>query len=275
MADTVYVMDFRQFDLDAFQGKKYGTIVCDAAWLYNDAKLIRKDGKTPSRGVGACHTYAQMQTPEIAAMPIAELANGQSMLHLWGTCPLMSDAFQVVERWGYRCVTVGVFWAKMNPKAWQDADIWRKAYMETWCNDAPAFERIAEVMNKLTRANPGYYSMSNVEFVLLGARGDKAYHWADGHKPRQVVWWPMLEPSRKPEIFQSIIEASWPQAGPRLELFSRRYREGWDHAGLEADGHMRREISGSSWIEVRPDVLDCQGVRRSYSEWKGTENGRD
>lgn len=85
----------------------------------------------------------------------------------------------------------------------------------TWCKRGPGV---------------GHYVRTNTEHVLLCSRGrpsvpeDKALSsWYE---------WPRTPHSVKPDAFYDLVEQVSPT--PRLELFSRRARMGWDHWGDEA-----------------------------------------
>jgi len=101
---SVILGDARQMDLAQFQ--RYQIIVADPPWWYADQRKVRKDGKTPTRGIGACHHYGQMTTDEICAMPVADLAADRCHLYLWATCPLLPDALRVMQAWQFEWATV-------------------------------------------------------------------------------------------------------------------------------------------------------------------------
>ena len=73
----------------------------------------------------------------------------------------------------------------------------------------------------------------NVEFVLFCRRGVLP-HLRKSH----TAWfgWPRSHHSRKPEAFLDLVESVSP--GPRLELFARTQRLGWDSWGNEALCHV-------------------------------------
>ena len=70
------------------------------------------------------------------------------------------------------------------------------------------------------------------EFLLLARKGKMP-------KKKRVdsTWWQVKRTnkhSKKPEFFQDMIEAQ--TDGPRIELFARRRRPGWDVFGNEVEG---------------------------------------
>jgi N6-adenosine-specific RNA methylase IME4 len=75
--------------------------------------------------------------------------------------------------------------------------------------------------------------MSTVEFVLFARRGTlKAAQRID----RQWFEWNRAAHSAKPEAFLDLVETVSP--APRLELFARRNRLGWDTWGNESLEHL-------------------------------------
>jgi N6-adenosine-specific RNA methylase IME4 len=74
---------------------------------------------------------------------------------------------------------------------------------------------------------------SNVEFVLFCRRGSLAA--LTTHNTRWFRW-PRSDHSAKPEAFLDLVESVSP--APRLEMFARRQRLGWDTWGDEALPHV-------------------------------------
>jgi N6-adenosine-specific RNA methylase IME4 len=93
-----------------------------------------------------------------------------------------------------------------------------------------------EPWNVLTWCKPGLGTgrfQCNTEHVLVcrkGVRHGNPFGGTGG------TWfeWPRGRHSEKPQEFYDLVELVSP--GPRLELFSRRVREGWDGWGLEYPG---------------------------------------
>jgi N6-adenosine-specific RNA methylase IME4 len=77
----------------------------------------------------------------------------------------------------------------------------------------------------------GHYNDVQHELLLIGLRG--SFPPADVPLFKSIVTCEKDKHSRKPERFYEIIEALYPH-GPRLELFARTKRTGWDSWGNEA-----------------------------------------
>jgi hypothetical protein len=71
------------------------------------------------------------------------------------------------------------------------------------------------------------------ELLLVATRGDMPSP-SPANRPPSVISAPRREHSRKPDEAYALIEAMYP-ALPRLELFGRQRRPGWDVWGNETD----------------------------------------
>jgi N6-adenosine-specific RNA methylase IME4 len=78
----------------------------------------------------------------------------------------------------------------------------------------------------------GHHFRGCTEHALIGVRGRPK---PDSRSQLNAHCSPALRHSAKPEELQDKLEAMY--AGPRLELFARRARDGWDCVGNEAPGY--------------------------------------
>jgi N6-adenosine-specific RNA methylase IME4 len=174
---------------------RYSTIVIDPPWKYG------KWGKASIAPPGSSYApqdsampYSTMSVKEIAALPISTIAAVNCDLYLWVTQKYLPHAFDIMNEWGFKyCQTL------------------------TWCK-------------KPKGTGQGGLYCPTTEFLLLGRRGRMPI----GKKRIDTTWWEIKRPmqhSEKPETFQDIIEAQ--SDGPRIELFARRKRKGWDVWGDE------------------------------------------
>ena len=91
-------------------GTRYRTIVADPPWPYDRTGLSFHDASS-GRFTGHGLPYPSMTLNEIAALPIATLAEPDAHLYLWTTQRYLWDARDVVVGWGFRASKVLV-WCK-------------------------------------------------------------------------------------------------------------------------------------------------------------------
>ena len=182
---------------------RYRTIVADPPWAYDSGFPSHRGGKH-SKGRGAPKTtampYPSMSLPEIAAVPIADLALPDAWLFLWTTSAYLLGAADVALEWGF---------------SYRQTIVWRKTGTPT-----PFAATVAP---------------NHAEFLLVFRQGRPR---RKGTWPTSVIEAPIRanvdRHSQKPEVFLDFVEAVAP--GPYLEMFSRRARLGWDTWGNEALG---------------------------------------
>jgi N6-adenosine-specific RNA methylase IME4 len=155
-----------------------------------------------------------MKLPEILALPVREVAARDCHLFLWTTGPHLQQAFQVMAAWGFRYSSLGFVWVKRHKTAGD--------------SDTPGSRPLFMDARDLNWG-PGYTTRQNAELVLLGRRGSPKRLAKDVF---QIMVAPRREHSRKPDEFFPRVERYC--AGPRLEMFPRQTREGWDAWGNEA-----------------------------------------
>ncbi|MBX3465305.1 MAG: hypothetical protein KF878_00210 [Planctomycetes bacterium] len=180
----------------------YRIILADPPWQH--------DNYGQARHGAAKSAYSEMPLDVLASMPVGELAHpAGALLFMWCTGPKAAEGAHVdlARAWGFRLTTRAFAWVK------------------TTASGAVYF-------------GPGNYTGGNVEDVWVGVRGDTPWPSLRARRDvRQVVMAPRGRHSEKPDEVQARIEALWPNATPRLELFARRRRPGWAAAwGNEAPG---------------------------------------
>ncbi|HEX3410332.1 MAG TPA: MT-A70 family methyltransferase [Stellaceae bacterium] len=123
-------------------------------------------------------------------------ASADCVLFLWATIPLLPAALAVMTAWGFAY----------------------KSHM-AWIKDKPG---------------TGYWFRAQHELLLLGTRGEIPAP-APGQQWPSVIIAPRAEHSVKPGAVYEMIEQQWPTM-PKLEMFARQARPGWDSHGNEAGG---------------------------------------
>lgn len=169
----------------------YRLIMADPPWRF----VTRSAKGVTAKGAGG--QYACMSLDDIKGLPVADLAAADCVLWLWATNPLLPQAFDVVEAWGFTFKTAG-HWVKTTKTG------------------------------KLAFGT-GYVLRSAGEPFLIATRGRPK----TSRSVRSVVMAERREHSRKPDA--AFDAAAKLIDGPRVELFSRQPRPGWDTWGDEAD----------------------------------------
>ncbi len=184
--------------------KKYKTILADPPWRYRDTlgyntykeSYPRKGNKT-IRGVEK--HYSTMSDEDIVALPVADLADKQAHLYLWVTAAHKEIGYKVCRAWGF-VPTLELVWIKTTKEG--------HPYM-----------------------GMGHYYRHSHENVIFGVKGKLQ---CLNKTTRTVFFAPRSTThSTKPEVAYKIIESMSPP--PRIELFARQKREGWDAWGNEVE----------------------------------------
>ncbi|SIT11276.1 N6-adenosine-specific RNA methylase IME4 [Paracoccus saliphilus] len=139
-----------------------------------------------------------MSLDDIAALPVSALASDNCVLWLWATNPLLREAFDIMDAWGFNRKTAG-HWVK------------------TTKHGKLAF-------------GTGYILRCAGEPFLIGTRGSPK----TSRSVRPVIMGPVREHSRKPDEAFTEAERLMSDAR-RIELFSRQRREGWANWGNEVE----------------------------------------
>ena len=174
--------------LAGYSGEPYRVIYADPPWEYDDKKPVGSHGGCP---------YPVMSDAAIAALPVARITARDSLLFMWATMPKLQEGLDVIQGWGFRFVTCGFTWVKLNP----DGSIY---------------------------SGMGHYTNGNAELCLIGKRGKGVPRAARNVK--QIVQDRWAEHSTKPHEVRRRIERL---AGNvrRVELFARVAPPGWDAVG--------------------------------------------
>jgi N6-adenosine-specific RNA methylase IME4 len=166
-------------------------IFADPAWSFDN---FSKKGEAKN----AKAQYDCTPIDWIKSLPVGILAADDCLLWLWATNPMLPDAMQVLDAWGFTFKTAG-HWVKRTTHG------------------------------KLAFGT-GYILRCAGEPFLIGTRGQPK----TTRSTRSVIEGPIREHSRKPDEAFSAAEKLMPDAR-RLELFSRQQRDGWTVWGNQTD----------------------------------------
>jgi N6-adenosine-specific RNA methylase IME4 len=175
------------------ESRCYGTILADPPWQFEN----RTGKMAPEHR--RLRRYTTMKLEEIAALPVAEMANERAHLYLWVPNSLLAEGLQVMKRWGFDYKT-NIVWHKVRIDGGPDG------------------------------RGVGFYFRNVTELLLFGTRG-QLRTLPPGRRAVNIIKSRKREHSRKPDEAYGLIEACSP--GPYLELFARQARPNWDAWGDE------------------------------------------
>jgi N6-adenosine-specific RNA methylase IME4 len=178
--------------------KNYRLIVLDPPWEYQLRECDRTHrGRTP---------YPNMGDEEILALPIGKISAPDAYCLLWTTNNHLPLGFRCLEVWGFEYKSIFT-WVKVTKDG------------------------------SKPRIGNGHYGRNCTEHFLIGIRGKpKSFTSLNLTNIPNVIFAPRQEHSRKPEEFFAIANRLGDAlGGPRIELFARTRRDGWDCWGAEVD----------------------------------------
>jgi N6-adenosine-specific RNA methylase IME4 len=200
---------------------RYATVVADPPWEYKNkadtafpSELVA-DGSRRSLGASSHVRYGSMSMADLHAMPVRDAVADDAHLYLWTTNQFICEAHDLARSWGFVPKTV-LTWGKVQ----ESGEPSRK--MGNW-----------------------YRSAS--EHCLFAVRGRLRLIDPDP-APSTLFLHRRLPHSVKPEAFYDMVERYSP--GPRIELFSRRARFGWDTWGNQA-------LQGTELVCTSPPPTDA------------------
>lgn len=182
--------------------KKYDVIYADPPWDYGgkmqfDKSSTDKEHFDPNRKIfisSASFKYPTVKLKDLKKLDVASIASDDSLLFMWTTGPQLANAIELGKAWGFDYKTVAFVWNKLNH-------------------------------------NPGQYTLSQTEQVLLFKRG-RIPKPRGARNMKQLVEEKRKKHSEKPEEVANRIYNMFPTQ-KKIELFSRRKRSGWDFWGLD------------------------------------------
>jgi N6-adenosine-specific RNA methylase IME4 len=199
----------------ALPDKKYGVIYCDYPRRFNVFSRETGLGRSPD------NIYPTMTFRQIVELPVPELAAPDCALFMWSTGASLLDDLEIMAEWGF----VG-----FRPRD-TEGRLVRDAGGEPLAAVGGAGYRSHQVWLQ-DKLGLGYWFRDIHEILLVGARGAIVAP-APGTQDRSVIAAPLGRHSAKPAHFAEMIERLFPSL-PKVELFARVARPGWDRWGYEA-----------------------------------------
>jgi N6-adenosine-specific RNA methylase IME4 len=176
----------------------FDIVLADPPWDYNNR--VQHGGTKQGYTSGASAFYPTATLAELAKLPVRDIATKNALLYLWATGPQLEVAMRLGNAWGFRYATIAYVWDKCM-------------------------------------VNPGAYTMSQCEVVLVFKRGSIPKP-RGARNVRQMLKVPRTIHSHKPAEVCARLEQMHPKQ-KKIELFAVEPRKGWarwgkPHRPLEA-----------------------------------------
>ncbi len=147
--------------------------------------------------------YSCMSVEDICDIPVKDISDDDCVLFLWCIFNKLHEALDVIEAWGFKYTSCAFVWIKRN----------RTSNSYFW--------------------GMGGWTRQNAECCLLGIKGHPKQKQHDIHS---VVEAKIRGHSQKPLLIYEHIERLVGEV-PKIELFARDKREGWDTWGNQVPSH--------------------------------------
>lgn len=174
--------------------KKYQLIFADPPWAFNN----KRTGGSMKSGAEQHYNTAEMH--ELCGIPVEDIADDNCVLLMWWVASMPKEALYLIEDWGFELKTMTAF-------------VW---------------DKLSSTGNK-RHFGMGHWTRAGSECVLLATRGKPSRASAG---VRSVISAPNTRHSKKPDIFYNEAVRLCGDV-PRIELFARDIKTGWDAFGDE------------------------------------------
>lgn len=178
---------------------KYNVILADPPWKFG-SKAYQDSNRDML--ILEKTQYNTMNIDEIKSLPIQNISEDDCALFLWTTDAHLKEAIEVMESWGFKYKTIAFVWLKKYESG------------SLVYNFAP-------------------WTLKSHEICLFGTKGKMGQH-KTANNIKGLVEAVRTGHSKKPDEVMRRIEGLFGKC-PKIELFARRKREGWDSWGDEVE----------------------------------------
>jgi N6-adenosine-specific RNA methylase IME4 len=212
-----------------FPSEQYACIVADPPWQYRDRGYNGMDTVQKYR----IHTpYQTMSVQELIDMSLEVRRVSASSCHcyMWATKDFRVDAQKIMESWGFTFKNE-IPWVKTTQGLKRN----QKGLEQFTAAELKTAEKVMAAMGMPGKPSygMGYYMRPQHEILLFGTN-NRSFRPLNATCEPAMVFAAKTRHSAKPEAAFDLIRRNTP--GPRLNLFERTPREGFDCWGDEMEG---------------------------------------
>lgn len=201
--DSVHLRMISFPTLPDLPDREYKTVMADPPWAYDD------DLPGPARGSNSHYDTLHYGTVMGMGPQIREITSSHAHLYLWTTNSFIQESIRVAEEWGFDQKSI-VTWIKVQDEPY-----------------GLPHER-DQAVNIIERIGMGNYLRNTTEHLLFCVKGTRG---VELNNVPTHFFAERDEHSSKPTKAYRLVESLSP--APRIDLFSRTQRKGWDGWGDE------------------------------------------
>lgn len=197
--------------MTALPSGPFSLVLADPPWAFRTFNQARRT-PTQKKFREAEDHYPTMTIDEMAQIPVADVVDRNALLAVWVVGSHADVSHELAAAWGFdRFVTDLFYWTKQKLRFADQIDMFTG-------DIAPP------------KMSMGYHTRKQIEPCYLFARGKGLP--VLNHDVRQLIVAPPAEHSRKPAEQYDRLERLYGDV-PRIELFARNGRTGWQSWGNE------------------------------------------
>lgn len=171
----------------ANEPEKYAVIYADPPWKYNSGDQHSTEEQETVLGTH----YPSMDLMELAQLPVPQMAATDSILFLWATSPVLEEAIDLINAWGFKYKT-SMVWDKIAHNVGNYVSVRHELLLIATCGTPPKVPRLVDSVYAEERTEhskkPNYFrdlidelypSGKRIEMFCRGPAKDDWDTWGD------------------------------------------------------------------------------------------------
>lgn len=221
----------RRLEVSPLPRDRFSLIYADPAWHW-EARSQKGEDRS------AKNHYTVTSLEDMKRLPVSQIAADRSILAMWVIDPMLPQALELGEAWGFQFATVGFYWVKTNKKS----PVYFEGNRMRIDPRVLMYKTVEKILSKsVFFTGLGYYTRANVEQCWFFTRTPDRKKGIRGgglrvlnHGVPRLLVAPVGKHSQKPEEAAIRLELLFGDV-PRIELFARSRRPNWEAWGNEIE----------------------------------------
>jgi N6-adenosine-specific RNA methylase IME4 len=180
--------------------------------------------------------YDVISIEDLCTLPVKDIRDPEgSVCFMWTTGPILEDSLRLMKAWGFKYKQIGFVWDKKADdvivhRSAADSRLFLKMLRDKGAGyklipDPAGTDDILLVKEGKGQVNPGAYTMTQCEYVLVGTHR-RIPKPRGARNVRQFLQSARTKHSAKPHVIRDRIHKMFPNQ-KKIELFARDSMPGW------------------------------------------------